>query len=69
MSFVTASGSPPAFNPGNIGRSNSSSAGQAPRAAALAMERERFVDLFDAEDQREGVAAFRAKRAPNFSGR
>jgi enoyl-CoA hydratase/carnithine racemase len=35
-----------------------------PRAAALALERERFVDLFDGEDQREGVAAFLEKRKP-----
>ena len=31
---------------------------------ALADEREAFVDLFETEDQREGVAAFLAKRAP-----
>ena len=35
-----------------------------PRAAALALERERFVDLFDGADQREGVAAFLEKRKP-----
>jgi enoyl-CoA hydratase/carnithine racemase len=35
-----------------------------PRPAALALERERFVDLFDGEDQREGVKAFLAKRPP-----
>ena len=35
-----------------------------PRAAALSMERERFVDLFDGEDQREGVNAFLQKRKP-----
>jgi len=35
-----------------------------PRAAALGLERERFVDLFDGEDQREGVAAFLEKRKP-----
>ena len=29
-----------------------------PRRAALAIERERFVDLFDGEDQREGTTAF-----------
>jgi len=33
-----------------------------PRAAALALERERFVDLFDGPDQREGVNAFLEKR-------
>jgi enoyl-CoA hydratase/carnithine racemase len=35
-----------------------------PRAAALGLERERFVDLFDGEDQREGVNAFFEKRKP-----
>jgi enoyl-CoA hydratase/carnithine racemase len=35
-----------------------------PRAAALSLERERFVDLFDGEDQREGVSAFLEKRKP-----
>jgi enoyl-CoA hydratase/carnithine racemase len=35
-----------------------------PRAAALSLERERFVDLFDGEDQREGVNAFFEKRKP-----
>jgi enoyl-CoA hydratase/carnithine racemase len=35
-----------------------------PRAAALALERERFVDLFDGADQREGVNAFLEKRKP-----
>ncbi len=35
-----------------------------PRTAALALEREGFVDLFDGEDQREGVAAFLSKRKP-----
>jgi enoyl-CoA hydratase/carnithine racemase len=35
-----------------------------PRAAALALERERFVDLFDGEDQQEGVQAFLGKRKP-----
>lgn len=33
-------------------------------AATLVAEREAFVDLFDSEDQREGVNAFLAKRAP-----
>jgi enoyl-CoA hydratase/carnithine racemase len=37
-----------------------------PRAAALALERERFVDLFDGEDQREGVKAFFDKRKPQW---
>jgi enoyl-CoA hydratase/carnithine racemase len=35
-----------------------------PRRAALALERERFVDLFDFADQQEGVAAFLEKRKP-----
>jgi enoyl-CoA hydratase/carnithine racemase len=35
-----------------------------PRGAALAMERERFVDLFDGDNQREGVNAFLEKRKP-----
>jgi enoyl-CoA hydratase/carnithine racemase len=35
-----------------------------PRSAALALERERFIDLFDGEDQREGVNAFLEKRKP-----
>ncbi len=33
-----------------------------PRGAALALERERFIDLFDGADQREGVNAFLEKR-------
>jgi enoyl-CoA hydratase/carnithine racemase len=37
-----------------------------PRGAALALERERFIDLFDGEDQREGVKAFLEKRAPDW---
>jgi enoyl-CoA hydratase/carnithine racemase len=35
-----------------------------PRSSALAVERERFVDLFDGQDQKEGVNAFLDKRAP-----
>jgi enoyl-CoA hydratase/carnithine racemase len=35
-----------------------------PRNAALALERERFIDLFDGEDQLEGVNAFLGKRKP-----
>ena len=35
-----------------------------PRGAALALERERFVDLFDGADQPEGVKAFFEKRRP-----
>ncbi len=37
-----------------------------PRSAALAVERECFVDLFDDADQREGVNAFLEKRAPRW---
>jgi enoyl-CoA hydratase/carnithine racemase len=33
-----------------------------PRRAALALEREHFIDLFDWDDQREGVNAFLEKR-------
>ena len=35
-----------------------------PRSAALSLERERFLDLFDGEDQQEGVKAFLGKRKP-----
>jgi enoyl-CoA hydratase/carnithine racemase len=35
-----------------------------PRHAALALERERFIDLFDGPDSREGVNAFLEKRKP-----
>jgi len=35
-----------------------------PRSAALSLERERFFDLFDGEDQQEGVKAFLGKRKP-----
>ncbi len=35
-------------------------------AQALVAEREAFVDLFDTEDQREGVAAFLGKRPPQW---
>ena len=35
-----------------------------PRGAGLSLERERFMDLFDYDDQKEGVAAFLEKRKP-----
>ncbi|MBV2134724.1 enoyl-CoA hydratase [Pseudomonas sp. MAP12] len=35
----------------------------------LAEERERFVDLFDADDTREGVSAFLEKRDPHWRNR
>ncbi|MFX1764319.1 enoyl-CoA hydratase [Paraburkholderia sp. A1RI-2L] len=37
-----------------------------PRGAALAVERERFIDLFDSPNQREGVNAFLEKRKPQW---
>jgi len=37
-----------------------------PRRAGLALERERFMDLFDHSDQQEGVAAFLEKRKPEW---
>ena len=37
-----------------------------PRRAGLSLERERFMDLFDHSDQAEGVAAFLAKRKPEW---
>lgn len=40
-----------------------------PRHAALALERERFIDLFDTEDQREGVNAFLEKRQALWKNR
>ncbi len=40
-----------------------------PRHAALALERERFIDLFDGADQREGVNAFFEKRKPRWQNR
>ena len=37
-----------------------------PRGAGLSLERERFMDLFDYEDQAEGVKAFLEKRKPEW---
>jgi len=37
-----------------------------PRKGGLALERERFMDLFDFEDQKEGVNAFLEKRKPEW---
>ena len=37
-----------------------------PRRAGLALERERFMDLFDHSDQAEGVNAFLGKRKPEW---
>ncbi len=37
-----------------------------PRRAGLALERERFMDLFDYGDTSEGVSAFLAKRKPEW---
>jgi enoyl-CoA hydratase/carnithine racemase len=36
-------------------------------ATALVSEREAFVDLFDSQDQKEGVLAFLEKRAPSWT--
>lgn len=38
-----------------------------PRHAALSLEREKFVDLFDSPNQREGVNAFLEKRKPQWT--
>jgi enoyl-CoA hydratase/carnithine racemase len=40
-----------------------------PRTAGLALERERFMDLFTFADQQEGVNAFLQKRKPNWQNR
>lgn len=41
-------------------------AARAPAQAALPLERELFLNLFDTQDQKEGVAAFLQKRAPEW---
>ena len=38
-------------------------------AEGLRFERHVFASLFDTEDQKEGMAAFREKRTPDFRGR
>lgn len=43
--------------------------GDVPLESALALERKAFVQLFDTEDQKEGMNAFLEKRAPGFTGR
>jgi enoyl-CoA hydratase len=42
---------------------------EAPLEAALSYEKRLFALLFSTEDQKEGMAAFMAKRAPEFKGR
>ena len=38
-------------------------------AVGLDIEREAFASLFDTVDQKEGMAAFREKRPPQFVNR
>lgn len=42
---------------------------ETPMNEGLRLERHVFSSLFDTEDQKEGMAAFREKRAPEFRGR
>ena len=42
---------------------------ETPMAEGLRLEKHVFASLFDTEDQKEGMAAFREKRAPDFTGR
>jgi enoyl-CoA hydratase/carnithine racemase len=44
-------------------------AGDGDQAGNLARERDLFVRAFATEDQREGMAAYFEKRAPDFRGR
>ncbi len=45
------------------------SAAELPLAEGLRRERDAFFDLFATDDQREGMAAFMAKRTPSWTGR
>jgi enoyl-CoA hydratase len=40
-----------------------------PLETALGLERKAFIQLFDSEDQKEGMRAFLEKRQPKFTGR
>jgi enoyl-CoA hydratase len=42
---------------------------EVPLAEGLRLERHVFASLFDTADQKEGMAAFREKRSPDFQGR
>ncbi|GAA1859065.1 enoyl-CoA hydratase-related protein [Microbacterium koreense] len=42
---------------------------ETPLAEGLRLEKHVFTSLFDTEDQKEGMAAFREKRTPDFRGR
>ena len=39
-----------------------------PLETALALERKAFIQLFDTQDQKEGMRAFLEKRRPHFKG-